>query len=107
MNFAVANPVPKQDLTCNVSGCSRPKGGTLTVASRGGGFRVSACAEHGWRATQGDWFVFDVMGRKCALGGGKTLPHFSPLRADPAGESRTPSSRQQRPSALLFPDRPA
>ena len=48
---------------------------------------MSACDEHGWRAAQGEWFVFDVMGRKFALGGGGTPPHYSPLRADHGDES--------------------
>lgn len=93
-----------RDPTCSVSGCSRPNGGTLTLANRGGGFQVRACDEHGWRAAQGAWFVFDVMGRKCVLGGGETPPHFSPLRADSAVGS-SPSSRRQHPSALSFRDR--
>jgi hypothetical protein len=92
--------VPAQDPTCSVSGCSRRDGGTLTLANRGGGFRVSACDEHGWRAAQGEWFVFDVMGRKCALGGGPTPPHYSPRRADQGVESFPRQRRRQQFASL-------
>ncbi len=93
-----------QDPTCTVSGCPRPNGGTLTLANRGGGFRVSACDEHGWRAARGEWFVFEVMGRKYALGGGETPPHYSPLRADLGMESLVRSRRRQHLAALRLYD---
>jgi hypothetical protein len=97
---AAAHLVSDQDPTCNVSGCSRANGGTLTLANRGGGFRVSACTEHGWRAARGEWFVFEVMGKKYALGGGETPPHYSPLRADLGMESLVRSRRRQHLAAL-------
>jgi hypothetical protein len=100
---AGAHLVSDQDPTCTVSGCPRPNGGTLTLANRGGGFRVSACDEHGWRAAQGEWFVFDVMGRKLALGGGVT-PHYSPLRADLGDESFPRSRRPEYLSTLRLYD---
>jgi hypothetical protein len=101
---AAAHLLSDQDPTCSVSGCSRPHGGTLTLANRGGGFRVSACDEHGWRAAQGEWFVFEVMGRKYAFGGGETPPHYSPLRADLGIESLVRSRRRQHLAALRLYD---
>ncbi len=102
---AGAHLVSDQDPTCSVSGCSRPDGGTLTLANRGGGFRVSACDEHGWRAAQGEWFVFDVMGKKRALGGGETPPHYSPLRDGPGVESLPRQRRRQQLATVRLYDR--
>ena len=96
----------EQDPTCSVTGCSRPNGGTLTFANRGGGFRVSACDKHGWRAAQGEWYVFDVMGRRYALGGRETPPYFAPLRASIGGESWTRTRHLQQLAALRLYEHP-
>jgi len=103
MGIAVAGSrslVSDQGRTCTVTGCGQPEGGTLTLANRSGGFRVRACDEHGWRAAQGECFVFDVMGRKYALGGGETRPHYSPLRPDLGVDPLTRSRRRQHLAAL-------
>ena len=46
----------------------------MTLATSSGGFRVSACGEHGERARRGEWLVYDVLGSKYALGGGTKPP---------------------------------
>ena len=66
--------MPDRNPTCNVSGCARPTGGVLSIATPGGSFRVSSCSEHGRRASSGEVLVFNVIGSKYALGGSVTHP---------------------------------
>jgi hypothetical protein len=67
--------------TCDVSGCVRPTGGVLSIATPTGSFRVSTCNEHGRRGSSGELLVFNVIGSKYALGGSHAPPaYYEPLQ---------------------------
>jgi hypothetical protein len=73
--------MPDRSPTCRVSGCARPPGGVLSIASPSGGFRISTCNEHGHRASGGELLVFNVIGSTYALGGSVAPPaRYEPLQ---------------------------
>lgn len=77
--------MPARDPICSVVDCSRPTDGVLTVTTPQGSVTLSACQSHGQRATEGEWFVFTLLGCKYILGpSGATLPpaQYQPLRPD-------------------------
>jgi hypothetical protein len=75
--------VPARDPTCSVSGCGRPTNGVLTIHTAAADIRLSACEDHGQRASQGEWFSFDLLGSTYLLGpAADNLPatRYEPLR---------------------------
>ncbi len=75
--------MPARDPSCSVRDCSRPTDGVLTVATPQGSVRFSACADHGRRASDGEWFTYLLLGCTYVLGpnGGHLPPaHYEPLQ---------------------------
>jgi hypothetical protein len=74
--------VPGRDPTCSVRDCARPTEGVLTLTTAAGTFQLSACDDHGRRASEGAWFHFDLLGSTYLLGhgGDPTMPvHYEPF----------------------------
>jgi len=75
--------VPDRDPTCSVSDCSRPTDGVLTIATAAGDVRLSACEDHGRRASGGEWFTYELLGSTYLLGtsaDGLPTARYEPLR---------------------------
>jgi hypothetical protein len=74
--------VPERDPTCSVSDCTRPTDGVLTIATAAGDVRLSACEHHGRRASDGDWFTYELLGSTYLLGRSADdarSAHYEPL----------------------------
>ncbi len=74
--------MPDRDPTCSTTDCPRATDGVLTIATAAGDVRRSACDDHGRRASDGEWFTYDLLGSTYLLGRGADDPasaHYEPL----------------------------